>query len=53
MELAQLVKTALEKTRMLVLGAQILLGFELRASYGTGSRAYSCSRAISMALPCC
>jgi hypothetical protein len=36
MELAQLVKTALDETRMLVLGAQILLGFELSSVFRDG-----------------
>ena len=33
MELSKKVKTALDETRMLILGAQILLGFELRAAF--------------------
>jgi hypothetical protein len=33
MELSKKIKTALDETRMLILGAQILLGFELRAAF--------------------
>ena len=33
MELSKKVKTALDETRMLILGAQILLGFEFRAAF--------------------
>jgi hypothetical protein len=33
MEIAKKVKTALDETRILVLGAQILIGFQLRAAY--------------------
>ena len=36
MEIAKLVKTALEETRMLVLGAQILLGFEFSGIFRNG-----------------
>lgn len=36
MEIAKLVKTALEETRMLILGAQILLGFEFNAVFRNG-----------------
>ena len=36
MEIAKLVKTALEETRMLILGAQILLGFELSGVFRNG-----------------
>src|SRR5438105_14321982 len=36
MELSKKVKTALDETRMLILGAQILLGFELRAAFSDG-----------------
>jgi hypothetical protein len=36
MQLAKLVKTALEETRMLVLGAQILLGFEFSGVFRDG-----------------
>jgi hypothetical protein len=36
MELARLVKTALDETRMLVVGAQILLGFELSSVFRDG-----------------
>ena len=36
MELSKKVKTALDETRMLILGAQILLGFELRAAFSEG-----------------
>jgi len=36
MPLAKLVKTALEETRMLALGAQILLGFELSSAFREG-----------------
>jgi hypothetical protein len=36
MALAKLVKTALEETRMLALGAQILLGFELSGVFREG-----------------
>jgi hypothetical protein len=36
MQLAKLIKTALEETRMLVLGAQILLGFELSGVFRDG-----------------
>ena len=36
MEIAKLVKTALEEARMLILGAQILLGFEFRWVFRNG-----------------
>jgi len=36
MELSKKVKTALDETRMLILGAQILLGFEFRAAFSDG-----------------
>jgi hypothetical protein len=36
MQLSKKIKTALDETRMLILGAQILLGFELRAAFGDG-----------------
>src|SRR5215472_12901926 len=36
MELSKKIKTALNETRMLILGAQILLGFELRAAFSEG-----------------
>ena len=36
MNLPQKVKTALDETRMLILGAQILLGFELRGAFQDG-----------------
>src|ERR1700740_1037471 len=36
MRLAKLVQTALDETRMLVLGAQILLGFELSGVFRDG-----------------
>ena len=36
MELSKKIKTALDETRMLILGAQILLGFELRAAFSEG-----------------
>jgi uncharacterized protein DUF6328 len=36
MQLSKKIKTALDETRMLILGAQILLGFELRAAFGEG-----------------
>ena len=36
MQLAKLVQTALDETRMLVLGAQILLGFELNGVFRDG-----------------
>jgi hypothetical protein len=36
MELSKKTKTALDETRMLILGAQILLGFELRAAFSEG-----------------
>ena len=36
MELSKKVKTALDETRMLILGAQILLGFELRSAFSEG-----------------
>src|SRR5256714_8090389 len=36
MQLSKKVKTALDETRMLILGAQILLGFELRAAFSDG-----------------
>ena len=36
MEIAKLVKTALEEARMLLLGAQILLGFEFRWVFRNG-----------------
>jgi hypothetical protein len=36
MQLAKLIKTALDETRMLVLGAQILLGFELSGVFRDG-----------------
>jgi uncharacterized protein DUF6328 len=36
MELPQKVKTALDETRMLILGAEILLGFELRGAFADG-----------------
>ena len=36
MDLSKKVKTALDETRMLILGAQILLGFEFRAAFGDG-----------------
>jgi hypothetical protein len=36
MQIAQLVKTALDETRMLVLGAQILLGFEFSGVFRDG-----------------
>jgi hypothetical protein len=36
MEIAKLVKTALEETRMLILGAQILLGFGLSGAFRNG-----------------
>jgi hypothetical protein len=36
MEIAKRVKTALEETRMLILGAQILLGFELSGVFRNG-----------------
>jgi hypothetical protein len=40
MRLAKLVKTALDETRMLVLGAQILLGFELSSMFREGSTTF-------------
>jgi hypothetical protein len=36
MELSKKIKTALDETRMLILGAQILLGFEFRAAFSEG-----------------
>ena len=36
MKLSQKIKTALDETRMLILGAQILFGFELRAAFSEG-----------------
>src|SRR6266581_2935245 len=36
MQIAKLIKTALDETRMLVLGAQILLGFELSGIFRDG-----------------
>ena len=36
MELSKKVKTALDETRMLILGAQILFGFEFRAAFSDG-----------------
>src|SRR5882757_9154350 len=36
MELSKKVKTALDETRMLILGAQVLLGFELRSAFSEG-----------------
>src|SRR5436305_12981679 len=36
MELSKKIKTALDETRMLILGAQVLLGFELRSAFGEG-----------------
>jgi hypothetical protein len=36
MQLSKKIKTALDETRMLILGAQILLGFELRAAFSDG-----------------
>jgi hypothetical protein len=36
MDLAKKVKTALEETRMLILGAQILLGFQFRGVFSDG-----------------
>src|SRR3954471_1871195 len=36
MELAKKVKIALDETRMLILGAQILLGFQLRGVFSDG-----------------
>src|SRR5215475_2296681 len=36
MEIAQKVKLALDETRMLILGAQILLGFQLRGVFSDG-----------------
>lgn len=36
MELGKKVKTALDETRMCILGAQILLGFELRGAFQDG-----------------
>jgi uncharacterized protein DUF6328 len=36
MELSKKIKTALDETRILILGAQILLGFELRAAFSEG-----------------
>src|SRR6202030_3050811 len=36
MQLSKKVKTALDETRMLILGAQILFGFELRAAFSEG-----------------
>jgi len=47
MELAKLVKTALDETRMLVLGAQILLGFELSGVFRDALRICLSMRAIS------
>jgi hypothetical protein len=36
MELSRKVKVALDETRMLILGAQILLGFQFRGVFGDG-----------------
>lgn len=36
MELSKKVKTALDETRMLILGAQILLGFQFRSAFSDG-----------------
>jgi len=36
MDLSKKIKTALDETRMLILGAQILLGFELRSAFSEG-----------------
>jgi hypothetical protein len=36
MEVAQKVKLALDETRMLILGAQMLLGFQLRGVFSDG-----------------
>jgi len=36
MELAKKVKVALDETRMLILGAQILLGFQFRGVFVDG-----------------
>ena len=36
MEIAQKIKLALDETRMLILGAQILLGFQLRGVFSEG-----------------
>jgi hypothetical protein len=36
MELSKKVKIALDETRMLILGAQILLGFQFRGAFSDG-----------------
>ena len=36
MEIAEKIKTALDETRMLILGAQVLLGFQLRGVFSDG-----------------
>src|SRR5438067_11524357 len=36
MELSKSIETALAETRMLIIGAQILLGFELRSAFSEG-----------------
>ena len=36
MDLSKKIKTALDETRILILGAQILLGFELRSAFSEG-----------------
>ena len=47
MEIAKLVKTALEEARMLILGAQILLGFEFRWVFRNGFTAPVHARYLS------
>src|SRR5205085_12071116 len=36
MQLSKKIKTALDETRMLIVGANILVGFELRAAFSEG-----------------
>jgi hypothetical protein len=46
MKLAQKIKIALDETRMLVLGVQILLGFQFRGVFRISTRSCRFPRAI-------
>jgi hypothetical protein len=47
MELSKKVKIALDETRILILGAQILLGFQFRGVFSDGYEQLPTMRAIS------
>ena len=53
MTIEKKVKIALDETRILVLGAQILIGFQLRAAYEKLFDQLPAGSRLSTASPCC